>query len=115
MRKIKVVSIYSGAGGLDLGFHKAGFRNIFSTDYWQPACNSLKKNKISNQVICDDIRNINFQNIVKEERVDCLIGGPPCPAYSKSRFYLKDKKRAMEDENSFTLHEYFKSKITKVS
>lgn len=108
MKKIKVVSIYSGAGGIDLGFHKAGFENVFSTDYWQPACDSLKKNNISKQVLCDDIRNINFKDIAKREKIDCLIGGPPCPAYSKSRFYLKDKKRAMEDENSFTLHEFFR-------
>lgn len=109
MKKIKVVSIYSGAGGLDLGFHKADFQNVFSTDYWQPACDSLKENKISQQVICDDIRNINFKDIAEREKIDCLIGGPPCPAYSKSRFYLKDKKRAMEDENAFTLHEYFRA------
>ncbi len=109
MTKIKVVSIYSGAGGIDLGFHKAGFKNIFSTDYWQPACDSLKKNKISDEVICDDIRNINFKKITKDKKIDCLIGGPPCPAYSKSRFYLKNKKRAMEDENSFTLQEYFRA------
>lgn len=108
MKQIKVISIYSGAGGLDSGFHKAGFTNIISTDYWQPACDSLQKNKISKKVICDDIRNIDFKKIVKNINIDCLIGGPPCPAYSKSRFYLKNKKRAMEDENSFTLHEYFR-------
>ena len=110
MKKIKTVSIYSGAGGIDLGFHKAGFSNVFSTDYWKPACESLKKNKISEEVACDDIRNINFSKILnKHKNIDCLIGGPPCPAYSKSRFYLKNKKRAMEDEYSFTLKEYFRA------
>jgi DNA (cytosine-5)-methyltransferase 1 len=46
---------------------------------------------------------------MKKEDIDVLIGGPPCPAYSKSRFYRKDKKRALEDENSFTLYEYFRA------
>src|SRR5699024_3768797 len=41
--------------------------------------------------------------------IDVLVGGPPCPAYSKSRFYQTDKKRALEDENSFTLYEYFRA------
>jgi len=110
MRHIKVVSIYSGAGGIDLGFHNAGFLNVFSTDYWRSACKSLEENNISQEVVCDDIRNINFEDIKeKYKSIDCLVGGPPCPAYSKSRFYLKHKKRAMKDENSFTLKEYFRA------
>jgi DNA (cytosine-5)-methyltransferase 1 len=109
-KKIKVVGIYSGAGGLELGFHKAGFTNVFSTDNWKPACESLVANKISEDVLCEDIRRVNFKKIkAKHGVIDCLIGGPPCPAYSKSRFYLKNKKRALEDENSFTLNEYFRA------
>jgi len=109
-KKIKVVSIYSGAGGIDLGFHKAKFLNIFSTDCWKSSCDSLKKNKISQEVQCEDIRKINFKKkLKKHKQIDCLIGGPPCPAYSKSRFYLKNKKRAMEDESSYTLKEYFRA------
>lgn len=110
MRKIKVVSIYSGAGGIDSGFHKAGFSNVFSTDYWKPSCDSLEKNKISENVVCTDIRKINFKEVLKRfKKIDCLVGGPPCPAYSKSRFYLKNKKRALEDENAYTLQEYFRA------
>ncbi len=110
-KKIKTVSIYSGCGGIDIGFHNAGFDVIFSTDYWLPACNTLKLNKISDKVVCCDIREVDFKSILHEEKlesIDCLIGGPPCPAYSKSRFYLKDKKRALEDENAYTLREYFR-------
>lgn len=40
--KPKIVSIYSGAGGIDLGFHKAGFSTVFATDIWDIACNTLK-------------------------------------------------------------------------
>lgn len=104
--KPTLVSIYSGAGGLDLGFDAAGFTNLLATDNWKPACDTLNKNKLAKEIICDDIRNINFRPY---KNVDVLIGGPPCPAYSKSRFYLKDKKRAMEDENAFTLEEYFRA------
>lgn len=111
-KKIKTVSIYSGCGGIDIGFEKAGFDIVFSTDYWLPACKTLEYNKISKEVVCDDIRNIDFREILNKndlKTADCLIGGPPCPAYSKSRFYLKDKKRALEDENSYTLTEYFRA------
>lgn len=112
---INVVSVFSGGGGIDLGFEKAGFNVIYATDVWETACETLQCNAevrgYKKKVECKDIRKVDFKAILSEnnlERVDCFVGGPPCPAYSKSRFYLKDKKRALEDENSFTLFEYFR-------
>lgn len=109
-----VLSIFSGGGGIDCGFKEAGFSIKFSTDYWKPACETLEKNKVGDMVVCDDIRKINYQNELAKldltvDDIDVLVGGPPCPAYSKSRFYRTDKKRALEDENSFTLYEYFRA------
>lgn len=109
-----VLSIFSGGGGIDCGFKRAGFNICFSTDYWEPACSTLETNKVGKMVVCDDIRNINYQSCLKKigmkvSDIDVLVGGPPCPAYSKSRFYLTTKKRALEDENSFTLYEYFRA------
>lgn len=109
-----VLSIFSGGGGIDCGFKKAGFTICFSTDFWKPACETLKNNHVGKMVVCDDIRKINYsENLAKIgmniSDIDVLVGGPPCPAYSKSRFYRKDKKRALDDENSFTLYEYFRA------
>lgn len=109
-----VLSIFSGGGGIDCGFKKAGFDVCFSTDFWKPACDTLEKNKVGKLVVCDDIRKINYDECLakidmKKSDIDILVGGPPCPAYSKSRFYRTDKKRALEDENSFTLYEYFRA------
>lgn len=109
-----VLSIFSGGGGIDCGFKKAGYEICFSTDFWKPACDTLEHNKVGKLVVCDDIRNINYKKELakigmKKSDIDVLVGGPPCPAYSKSRFYRKDKKRALDDENSFTLYEYFRA------
>lgn len=115
---ISAVSIFSGGGGIDLGFEKAGYDIIFATDFWEPACKTLEQNtkkEVKNYkkiVECNDIRKVDFKSIPERtgvRQIDCLVGGPPCPAYSKSRFYLKDKKRALEDENSFTLYNYFRA------
>lgn len=111
-KKPILISLYSGAGGIDLGFYKAGFNIAYSTDNWEVACNTLKMNRHSKKVECIDIRKVNFVNVKRDldiEEVDCVAGGPPCPPYSKSRFYLKKKKRALEDENAFTLEEYFRA------
>lgn len=109
-----VLSIYSGGGGIDCGFKKAGYEICLSSDVWKPACNTLEKNKVGKLVIHDDIRNINYEKALNSigmtvGDIDILVGGPPCPAYSKSRFYRKEKKRALEDENSYTLYEYFRA------
>lgn len=109
-----VLSIFSGGGGIDYGFKKAGFDICLSTDIWQLACDTLEKNKVGKLVVCKDIREVNYAKELKKidmslEDIDVLVGGPPCPAYSKSRFYRTDKKRALDDENSFTLFEYFRA------
>ena len=111
---IKVLSIFSGGGGIDCGFKKAGYDICFSTDFWQPACDTLEKNKVGRLVRCADIRQVDYTKELASiglcvGDIDVLAGGPPCPAYSKSRFYRTDKKRALEDENSFTLYEYFRA------
>lgn len=111
---IKVLSIFSGGGGIDCGFRQAGFDICFSTDFWKPACDTLVKNQIGRLVKCADIRTVDFEAELNTIGLTCgdidvLVGGPPCPAYSKSRFYRTEKKRALEDENSFTLYEYFRA------
>ena len=109
-----VLSIFSGGGGIDCGFKKAGYEICFSTDVWKPACDTLEKNGVGKLVVCDDIRNINYAAELSKigmtvTDIDVLVGGPPCPAYSKSRFYRTDYARALDDKNSFTLYEYFRA------
>lgn len=104
---LKLISLFSGAGGIDIGFKKAGFKTILATDHWEVACETLKVNKIADNIVHKDIREIDFSKY--KNKIDCLIGGPPCPPYSKSRFYIKSKKRALEDNESFTLKYFLKT------
>jgi DNA (cytosine-5)-methyltransferase 1 len=109
--KPKVVSIFSGVGGIDIGFHKAGFEIVFATDIWDTACNSLKENFPNTEVVCDSIENIDFKKVrQKYKSIDGLVGGPPCPPFSKSRFYRTEKKRGIEDEDGLiTVSNYFRA------
>jgi len=97
--KPKIVSIFSGAGGIDIGFKKAGYDVVLSTDYWKIACETLVKNGFKDTV-CDDISNIDFtKTLNKHTNIDGVVGGPPCPPFSKSRFYLKNKGRGINDSD----------------
>ena len=109
--KPKIVSIFSGVGGIDFGFEKAGFETVFASDIWERACDSLEVNFPKSDVVCDDIVNINFKEIKKKHKViDGLVGGPPCPPFSKSRFYRKEKERGINDKDGLiTVTNYFRA------
>jgi len=111
MNAPKVISLFSGAGGLDIGFEQAGFRTIYASDVWQLACDTLRENDMADEIYCGDVRNIDF-NQLKEKygEIDCLIGGPPCPPYSQTRHYLIGKADGFEDERAgFAVPEYFRA------
>lgn len=110
-KELKVVSLFSGAGGLDIGFHNAGFTTIFATDIWEVACETLRRNNTANEVFCGDVRDIDFKAIrEKYGSIDCLIGGPPCPPYSQTRHYLVGKADGFNDEKAgFAVPEYFRA------
>ena len=108
INKPKVVSLFSGCGGLDLGFEKAGYRTIYATDNWSVACDTLRANKIADEVICEDIRNLDFTHL--KGKADVIIGGPPCPPYSQTRHYLVDKESGFQDKKAgFAVPEYFRA------
>lgn len=111
LKPIKVVSLFSGCGGLDLGFKTAGFHTVYATDNWDIACQTLEKNHAADEVIQADVRKIDFKHIKKKfGEIDCLIGGPPCPPYSQTRHYLIGKKDGFEDEKAgFAVPEYFRA------
>lgn len=107
----KIVSIYSGAGGIDLGFHQAGFKTVFATDIWDISCKTLQKNFKETEVVCKSIADIDFK-VIKDKylHIDGLIGGPPCPPFSKSRFYRTEKDRGINDaDGQLTLTNYFRA------
>lgn len=106
-----VISLFSGAGGLDIGFKQAGFRTVYASDVWELACDTLRENKMAEEIYCGDVRNIDFAHLKnKYGKIDCLIGGPPCPPYSQTRHYLIGKANGFHDERAgFAVPEYFRA------
>lgn len=109
--KYKVLSLFSGAGGLDLGFKNDHFETVACVEKWDVACLTLKKNKISKRIMNSDIREIDFNKLNNEiGKIDVIIGGPPCPPYSQTRHYLVNKRKGFEDDVAgFGVPEYFRA------
>jgi len=113
MRKLQIISLFSGCGGLDIGFHQKGFSTAVCIENNPIMAETLKLNKVSNNIICDDIINVSNEKIasvtgLSKGNTDIVLGGPPCPAFSKSRFYRKEMTHGTDDESWKTVEEYFR-------
>lgn len=95
----KVISLFSGCGGLDLGFKWSGFDIVWAIDNYKEACETYRKN-VGKEIICEDIRKINFDEVPD---CDIVIGGPPCQAFSLIG------KRDSSDQNFMMIWEFFKA------
>lgn len=84
---IRTISLFSGAGGLDIGVEKAGFDIVYATDFDETCCETLRLNRGGTlderlEVECADIRELNLSHL--PQNVDFVIGGPPCQTFSAS-------------------------------
>lgn len=108
------VTLFSGCGGLDLGIEQAGFEIALATDN-NPLCERSHRANFSDvPFLCVPIEKLTSQLLSEHlgglfTKIDLLAGGPPCPPYSKSRFYRTEKPRGIDDEvGDTTLRGYLK-------
>lgn len=81
MIKPKVLSLFSGCGGLDLGFHLAGYETIWANDFDQWATQTFAHN-FGNKIICKDIEQIDPFKDRSIPECDIILGGFPCQDFS---------------------------------
>lgn len=79
--KPKIISLFSGCGGLDLGFHQEGYETVWANDFDHWACESFKKN-IADVIVEGDIEKIDPYNNPDIPDCDIILGGFPCQDFS---------------------------------
>lgn len=94
---MRIVSLFSGAGGLDYGLIKAGHKVIWANDIDKDAVATYKEN-IGKEIVCDDIKNITVEQIPD---ADVVVGGFPCQGFS-----MANMRRSVDDDRN-QLYKFF--------
>ncbi len=109
MSDLKVASLFSGIGGIDLGFLQAGFDIVFANEIDASACKTYRQNFQSHSLLEKDIRKVNLDEIPD---FDVLVAGFPCQSFS-----IAGKQRGFEDKRGslfFEIEKIVAKKMPKV-
>ena len=96
-----LISLFSGAGGLDKGFHNAGFHTVVANEFDPKICPTFKANFPDTHLIEGDIRDVKESEFPK--RVTGIIGGPPCQSWSEA-----GSLKGIEDARGQLFYEYIR-------
>ena len=91
----RCISLFSGAGGLDIGFERAGFSTVSLCELEPQFAETLRQNQgwphsdghryfADATILQNDIREVSAEQLMHGETIDCVLGGPPCQAFSSS-------------------------------
>lgn len=80
---MKVVDLFSGCGGMSLGFQKAGFEVVAAYDFWEP-CVRVYRDNFKHPIHFEDLREKEVQEKISVYNPDIIIGGPPCQDFSSA-------------------------------
>lgn len=102
--KINVIDLFSGVGGMSLGFKMEGFKTVIAVEKDKHIADSFKKNHKDTKVIVNDISEINIEETFNEYKgnISVVIGGPPCQGFSQ-----KGKRKSIKDKRNFLFRYYF--------
>lgn len=95
-KKNTFIDLFSGCGGLSLGFEMAGFDSALAIDNWADAIETYSHNRKNANVLCADMAQIDPRQIRKNfsiKSVDVIIGGPPCQGFSVAGKRIIDDAR----------------------
>jgi DNA (cytosine-5)-methyltransferase 1 len=102
------ISLFSGAGGLDLGVEAAGYHVAAAVERDHDAADTMEKNfsRLVSPALRQSILDVPTRDILRaaglrgRQRPELLVGGPPCTPFSKSGFWLEWKRSGLDPDAS---------------
>lgn len=81
MDNLETIDLFSGCGGMSLGFQNAGFNISAAYDNWKAAVRIYEKN-FNHPIYQMDLNDVEATNLIKDAKPGIIIGGPPCQDFS---------------------------------
>lgn len=99
-----LIDLFSGVGGLSLGFEMAGFTVVLANEYDESIAKAYTQNRPHTKMIVKDITKLPIDSTFSQykNKVDLIIGGPPCQGFSQ-----KGKRKTIHDERNFLFRYYY--------
>jgi DNA (cytosine-5)-methyltransferase 1 len=109
----RIISLFTGAGGLDFGFEAAGFRTAVAVEVDHDCCSTIRANRSDWHVIERNVFDVKSNELIERGdfragEVDVLIGGPPCQPFSKSGYWARGDAARLDDSRASTLAAYLR-------
>ena len=108
-----VIDLFCGCGGFSLGFERAGFNVLLGIDVWNDALNTFKHNHKNSDTLQADLSTLSPEQILpllKNQKIDVIIGGPPCQGFSVAGKRIVDDIRNKLYKNFVRFVGFFKPK-----
>ena len=108
-----VIDLFCGCGGFSLGFERAGFNVLLGIDVWNDALKTFKHNHKNSDTLQADLSTLSPEQILpllKNQKIDVIIGGPPCQGFSVAGKRIVDDIRNKLYKNFVRFVEFFKPK-----
>lgn len=102
---MNVIDLFSGAGGLSLGFMKDGYVVKKAVEFDSSIANTYNENHPEVDMIVDDIKNIDQSGVFKKGDANVIIGGPPCQGFSMAGARIRNG--FMDDPRNYLFKHYF--------
>lgn len=102
---MRIIDLFSGCGGLSLGFMKDGHTVLKALEYDENIAQTYKINHPEVHVIVDDIKNVDTTNVFSKGDADIIIGGPPCQGFSMAGARIRNG--FIDDPRNYLFKHYF--------
>ena len=105
---LNTIDLFSGCGGMTLGFKWAGFNSVLASDIDENCEKTFTKNFPEIPFLCGDLSEISkrqFDEIILSKNIDVIIGGPPCQGFSLAN---KNRNKVSEDPRNKLFYEFVK-------
>ena len=109
--KPNIIDLFCGCGGLSLGFEQVGYNILLGIDVWEEALRTFKHNHMNSNTLCADLSILSPKEVnqkINGQKVDVIIGGPPCQGFSIAGKRIVDDERNKLYQSFVRMVAYFR-------